>query len=271
MIRPTWPGWLHLHGIYTTGWRSPPPSWRVQWSLHPALLATWTWNGHETRFKNLIRVKVEWVDWISLVHCTCCCPHSGWAWGRRRRGLCRAQQTHPGWAAQPPGCHLYCQPSAAPLQLQPAFVEHRQLVCSLFRASSHTTLRTQTWAFSHQWTDVFYSQYVMWMSVMFLWQLHIDTSGSTEKTSNHKNNWLSAVRLSVGDFKLSPSPSSSSVWPLWAGSAFSADLLQPCRWLAESTLRTETTEIHIQNMCSWKSDAVSFDNTKPKSFTVPAD
>lgn len=63
-------------------------------------------------------------------YCTCCCPHNGWAWGRRRRGLCRAQQTHPGWAARPPGCHLYCRPSAAPLQPQPSFAAHQQLISS---------------------------------------------------------------------------------------------------------------------------------------------
>lgn len=45
---------------------------------------------------------------------TCCCPHSGSAWGRRHTGPCRGQQTRLGWGAQPPGyppCH---QSSAAP-------------------------------------------------------------------------------------------------------------------------------------------------------------
>lgn len=67
----------------------------------------------------------------------------------------------------------------------------------------------------------FYSQRVMWMSVMF-----------------SKNIWAVCVVY----FKLSPSPSSSSVCPLWAESGFSAGQLQPCRWLAESRLRTETKE-----------------------------
>lgn len=66
----------------------------------------------------------------SFWYCTCCCPHSGWAWGRRRTGLCRAQRTHPGWAARPPGCHLCCRPLGAPLQIQPTFAAHQQLISS---------------------------------------------------------------------------------------------------------------------------------------------
>lgn len=48
-----------------------------------------------------------------LLH-TCCCPHSGSAWGRRHRGPCRGQQTHLGWGAQPPGCPPCHRSSAAP-------------------------------------------------------------------------------------------------------------------------------------------------------------
>lgn len=71
------------------------------------------------------KAQVEWrkrLRWsVCLLICTCCCPHSGWAWGSRRRGPCKGQQTHPGWAAQLPGYHLCCRPSAAPLQQRPSF------------------------------------------------------------------------------------------------------------------------------------------------------
>lgn len=83
--------------------------------------------GHFTQFWTFLGKK----DFLNTTRgrcCTCCCPHNGWAWGRRRRGLCRAQQTHPGWAARPPGCRLYCRPSAAPLQPRPRYAAHQQLV-----------------------------------------------------------------------------------------------------------------------------------------------
>lgn len=51
---------------------------------------------------------------------TCCCPRSGWAWGKRRTGPCRALQTRPGSAARPPACPPYCLPSEAPLRRPPS-------------------------------------------------------------------------------------------------------------------------------------------------------
>lgn len=59
------------------------------------------------------------LTWRGLRFHTCCYPRNVWAWGRRRRDLCREQRTHPGSAAPPPGCLLYCQPSAALLLPRP--------------------------------------------------------------------------------------------------------------------------------------------------------
>lgn len=51
---------------------------------------------------------------------TCCCPRNEWAWGKKRTGPCKGQQTHPGSAARPPGCRPCSQPLSSPPQPQPS-------------------------------------------------------------------------------------------------------------------------------------------------------
>lgn len=205
---------------------------------------------------------------LSFLYCTCYCPHNEWAWGRKRRGLCREQQTHPGWATRPPGCHLYHRPSAAPLQPQPTFAAHEQLISGnqfisrnvLTHDPFQLSSNTPPCILSQEVTEVFLlsvgdvdGHYVLGLAplttdssiyTLQVPQLMMESAKKSSLTTGITEHWIqcAAVIPCTVYFKLSPSLSSSWVCPVSAGSGFSAGLLQPCRWLAESRLETETIE-----------------------------